>query len=44
LAGRYPGLFRKVDNATIADLHFLDEILAGMPVAEIKAPEEIDAV
>jgi hypothetical protein len=40
LAPTHPGLFRKHGKATIVDLCMLDEIMAALPVAEIKAPEE----
>jgi hypothetical protein len=38
LAPKYPGLFKKNGGATIVDFTILDEILDGLPIAEIKAP------
>jgi hypothetical protein len=35
LAAANPGLFRKVNAATIVDLQMLDEILAGQPAADL---------
>jgi hypothetical protein len=35
LAEKHRGLFRKVDAATIVDLHMLDQILADQPPAEL---------
>jgi hypothetical protein len=35
LAAKHKGLFKKAGAATIVDLQILDEILAGLPAAEI---------
>jgi hypothetical protein len=37
-AAAHPGLFKKAGAATIVDLVRLDEILAALPDAAIKAP------
>jgi hypothetical protein len=39
LAGKNPGLFKKAGAATIVDLEILDQILAALPAADVKAPE-----
>ena len=41
LAAKHKGLFRKADAATIVDLQKLDQVLAGLPPAEI-TPREPD--
>jgi hypothetical protein len=38
IAAKHRGLFLKADDATIVDLHKLDEILAALPAAKIAAP------
>jgi hypothetical protein len=35
LAATHKGLFRKFGQATLVDLHLLDQILAALPAAEI---------
>ena len=35
VASQHPGLFKKLDAATIVDLRKLDQVLADLPVAEI---------
>jgi hypothetical protein len=37
-AAKYAGLFRKDGASTIVDIDILDQILDGLPIAEIKAP------
>jgi hypothetical protein len=35
LATANPGLFKKAGNATIVDLNLLDQVLAGLPAADL---------
>jgi hypothetical protein len=39
LAGKNPGLFKKAGAATIVDFVILDQILAALPAADVKATE-----
>lgn len=39
LAAQYPGLFKKLDAATIVDLQKLDQVLADLPPAELTPRE-----
>jgi hypothetical protein len=41
LAARHSGLFRKYNSATLVDFTLLDEILAGLPPADLKAAEAL---
>jgi hypothetical protein len=43
IAAKHEGLFRKLDDATIVDLHKLDEILAALPPAKITPNREAGA-
>jgi hypothetical protein len=43
IAAKHEGLFRKLDDATIVDLHKLDEILAALPPAKITTNREAGA-
>lgn len=36
LAARYPGLFKKIDAATVVDFNVYDTILDALPDAQIK--------
>jgi hypothetical protein len=38
-AAQYPGLIRKDGASSLVDFEILDQILDGLPVADIKAPE-----
>ena len=40
MAAEHPGLFKKADRATIVDLEYLREILAGLPAADISRRHE----
>lgn len=44
LAAQHPGLFKKVDAATIVDLKMLDRILGALPAAEFarRRPRKAD--
>jgi hypothetical protein len=40
LGAKHEGLFRKLDKVTVVDFDMLNEIMSGLPLANIKPPPD----